>query len=139
VTTHINPAGHFFIESAELGLIGIAAYHDVAWRNRSCTVDVYLAAGHRTEGQIAEAYTATLAYAFDELNLHRASVHVHATDAAGARALERLGAAREVTLRGHALRDGAAHDVYEYGLLRGEHEARRSSPPVGVAGAAYGA
>lgn len=139
LTLNINPAGHLLVESSEAGVIGIVAFHDMAWRNRSCTAAIYVASEHRTERSSAETYTAAIVYAFDELNLHRVSVRVNAPDAATVAILDRLGATREVTLRGHAIHEGAACDVYEYGLLRAEHEARRPTPSVGTVGAAHGA
>ncbi len=138
LAAQVNPGGYFLIESPDAGIVGIISFQDVAWRNRSCAIDVYLAPNHRTDALSAAVYATGLAYAFDELNLHRATVRVEAGNAALQGVLEQLGAVREVTLRNHILRDGIGHDIVEYGMLRSEHEARRPRTS-GEVGAVHGA
>ncbi|MFN2223586.1 MAG: GNAT family N-acetyltransferase [Candidatus Promineifilaceae bacterium] len=72
------------------------------------------------KGYGTEAMQLALAFAFDELNLHRVQLSVFAYNERAIRLYEKLGFVREGTYREHLRRDGQFHDMYLYGLLRRE-------------------
>jgi [ribosomal protein S5]-alanine N-acetyltransferase len=69
-------------------------------------------------GYAFEAMTAVKDYAFNRLKLERLWARFHAGNVASQRLLERLGFAREGTLKRHIFRDGERRDCEIYGLLR---------------------
>ncbi|WP_148616005.1 GNAT family N-acetyltransferase [Nocardioides rubriscoriae] len=72
------------------------------------------------QGYATEAARALLAWAFDTLPLNRVQAEVDTRNAASARVLEKLGFAREGTLREDCVVDGVVSDSWVYGLLRRE-------------------
>jgi RimJ/RimL family protein N-acetyltransferase len=121
------PGGvYLIIDSTDKGPLGLLSLQNVSWRNRSCTIDLFMGKEEYRSGHIAGlAIFRALEYCFDELNLHRVGAYVYAFNTASWRIFERTGAQREMTLREHVMRDGKMHDLYAYGLLRPEFEALR--------------
>lgn len=122
----VPSALYLVADAPDLGPVGMVALQKISWRNRSCTLDLYIGRKDWRAGRAAGeiAYRA-LEYCFYELNLHRVSAFIYAFNAPSWRLLERTGAKRELVLRDHIYRDGAFHDVYGYGLLRREFDAFR--------------
>jgi ribosomal-protein-alanine N-acetyltransferase len=69
-------------------------------------------------GYAREAMEAITAFAFEDLNLQRLWARFHTGNMASQRLLERLGFAREGTLRQHIIRDGVRRDCEIYGRMR---------------------
>jgi ribosomal-protein-alanine N-acetyltransferase len=69
-------------------------------------------------GYAREAMEAVTAFAFEDLHLQRLWARFHTGNMASQRLLERLGFAREGTLRQHIIRDGARRDCEIYGRMR---------------------
>ncbi len=65
-----------------------------------------------------------LTFAFDELNLHRVQLTVFSYNRPAIALYEKLGFQREGTFREFLQRDGRRHDMFLYGLLRREWQAR---------------
>jgi ribosomal-protein-alanine N-acetyltransferase len=86
--------------SAAIGYV----FDDAAW-------------GH---GYATEAACAVLQWAFDTLDLNRVQSETDTRNAASARVLEKLGFAREGTLREDCVVNGEVSDSWVYGLLRRE-------------------
>ena len=86
--------------SASLGY----CFNDAAW-------------GH---GYATEAAHAVLHWAFDTLDLNRVQAETDTRNLASARVLEKLGFAREGTLREDCIVNGEVSDSWVYGLLRDE-------------------
>jgi ribosomal-protein-alanine N-acetyltransferase len=68
-------------------------------------------------GYATEAAQALLQWAFDALNLNRVQAEVDTRNGASARVLEKLGFAREGTLREDCMVNGEVSDSWVYGLL----------------------
>lgn len=119
---HTMPGAiYLIIDSKKHGPAGFISLQNISWRNRSCSVDVYLGKKELRSGLTAALATyRAFEYCFDELNLHRVSAFIYAFNSASWRIFERAGAVRELTFREHVARDGELHDVYGYGMLRGE-------------------
>ena len=125
---HTMPGGiYLLIDSPEQGPIGLLSLQNISWRNRSCSVDLYIGKEEHRNGMIAAgAVYQTLEYCFHELNLHRVSAYIYSFNSASWRIFEKTGALRELTLRDHVAREGVLYDLYGYGLLRSEFEAFRA-------------
>lgn len=123
------------IDSPSRGPIGLISLQNISWRNRNCSIDIYIGAKELRSGVVAalSIYRA-LEYVFDELNMHRITAFIYAFNRASWRVFEATGAQRELTLKDQVYRDGQYHDVYGYGLLRPEYDAFREKYR-GVAGA----
>lgn len=121
------PGGvYLLIDSKEDGPVGIISLQNISWRNRSCSIDVYIGAKNMRAGMVAGvSWYRAMEYCFDELNLHRISAFVYEFNSASWRILERSGAKREMTLPEHVARDGQLYAMYCYGLLRSEFNALR--------------
>ena len=124
---HSMPGGiYLMIDSKQDGPLGLLSLQQLSWRNRSCSIDIYIGKKERRNRlTTAIAVYRALEYCFDELNLHRVCAVIYAFNTASWRIFERAGAVRELTLREHVLRDGQLHDMYAYGLLRADFEALR--------------
>lgn len=72
------------------------------------------------QGYATEAARALLQWAFGSLDLNRVQAETDTRNAASARVLEKLGFAREGTLREDCVVDGEVSDSWVYGLLRRE-------------------
>ncbi len=117
---------YLLVVSKSKGPIGMVSLQNLSWRNRSCSIDVYIGDKQRRNSlTAATAVYRAFEYAFDELNLHRIGAFIYAFNRASWRIFEKAGARRELTLTEHILRDSALHDAYGYGLLREEFEASR--------------
>ena len=80
---------------------------------------------HWGHGYAAEAQRRTVAYAFEDLGLHRLEADTHPDNAASTRSLERLGFRREGRLRERWLVGGRFSDSVLWGLLAEDWRAER--------------
>lgn len=121
------PGGvYLVVDSKEHGPVGLISLQNISWRNRSASLDLYIAPPSLRKGLVtAIAIYRALEYCFHELNLHRVSAFIYSFNTASWRIFEKSGAVRECVLKEHVARDGKLHDVYGYGILRGEFEALR--------------
>jgi ribosomal-protein-alanine N-acetyltransferase len=109
-------------DEAFLGWCGLTRWNP-GYRSASlgyCLDDV--AWGH---GYATEAARALLQWAFDTLDLNRVQAEVDTRNVASARVLEKLGFAREGTLREDCIVNGEVSDSWVYGLI--ERQWRPSS------------
>ncbi len=119
-------AVYLMIDSKAHGPIGLLSLQNISWRNRACNIDLYIGSKHlRNRLVTGIAILRALEYCFDELNLHRVGAIIYSFNTPSWRIFEMTGAQRELTLRGHVVREGRPYDMYGYGLLRGEFEAFR--------------
>ena len=121
---HTMPGSvYLLLESGDRGPIGLVSLQNISWRNRNCSIDVYLGDKDLRSGMtVGLCVYRALEYCFHELNLHRVAAYIYAFNKASWRILETTGAVREMTFPEHVFRDGKYHDVYAYGLLREEFE-----------------
>jgi RimJ/RimL family protein N-acetyltransferase len=107
------------------GLIGTLELDDVLWAHGVCGVGI--AIGDRAnwgQGYGYEAMRLALAFAFDELNLHRVQATVFCYNERSMALFEKLGFQREGVYREFLQRDGKRYDMILYGLLDREWRAR---------------
>lgn len=116
---------YFGIRKVEDGaLIGTVDFCDIEWNNQCAWLGIGI--GERTEwdkGYGTEALQLALRYAFAELNFHRLSLTVIATNERAIALYEGAGFKREGAFREFGLRDGRRYDLLLYGILRSEWEA----------------
>lgn len=125
---HTMPGGiYLMVDSPKYGPIGLLSLQNISWRNRSCSVDLYIGQEQLRNRMVsAGALYQTLEYCFFELNLHRITAYIYSFNTASWRMFEKTGAKREIVLPNHLVRDGQAHDLYGYGLLRKEFDDLRA-------------
>jgi RimJ/RimL family protein N-acetyltransferase len=123
----LPPAIYLLIDSKAEGLLGMISLQNISWRNRSCSLDVYIGAKSRRNSLLtAISVFRVLEYVFDELNLHRVSALIYAFNNASWRIFELAGSKRELVLDKHVMRNGILYDAFGYGLLRQDFEAVRA-------------
>ncbi|MFN2108530.1 MAG: GNAT family N-acetyltransferase [Anaerolineae bacterium] len=103
-------------------LDGILWTHGTAWFSIAIGKPEY-----REKGYGTEAARLTLAFAFQELNMHRVQATVFSYNRRSMAMFERFGFQREGAFREFIHRDGERYDMLLYGLLRREFE-----KPVGM-------
>ena len=103
------------------GLIGVVTIQNLAWRNRLCRFDLHVVETVRSVDMERACLHAVFRHVFGEMNLHRVTREVRASQTTAIELLEEAGATREAVLRGHALVNGRPEDVYAYGMLQTEY------------------
>jgi RimJ/RimL family protein N-acetyltransferase len=107
-------------------LVGKIGLYDIEWANRTAWLGIGI--GSRSDwdkGHGSEAMSLVIAYAFDELNLHRLQLTAISYNSRALRTYEKLGFTREGVYREFVERDGKRHDLILYGLLRPEWRQRQ--------------
>lgn len=106
-------------------LIGILELDEILWSHRVCGISILI--GDRENwgrGYGFEAALLGLAFAFDELNLHRVTATIFSYNKRSIALFEKLGFEREGVFREFLERDGRRHDMLLYGLLQHEWRGR---------------
>lgn len=107
-------------------LVGAVELDGILWTQRNAGLSIVLGdRGVWGRGFASEAMRLAMAFAFDELNLHRLGLTVFASNERAIRLYEHLGFVREGAFREFLLRDGRVEDMLLYGLLRREWIGRR--------------
>jgi RimJ/RimL family protein N-acetyltransferase len=104
-------------------LIGYLEVDGVDWQHGVCGLG--LGFGDRANwgrGYGFEATKLALAFAFNELNMHRVQVTVFDYNTRSTALVEKIGFRKEGVFRERLQRDGQRHDMLLYGLLRLEWE-----------------
>lgn len=111
-------AGTWAIERRSDGaLVGAVGLRISAVHARA-EIGYWVAVAEWGKGIATEAVRRLIAYAFDELGLHRVQAHHFVENPASGRVMARAGMRAEGTRRGAFFRDGVPHDVVEYAILR---------------------
>jgi [ribosomal protein S5]-alanine N-acetyltransferase len=104
-------------------VIGTCSLFDFMPQCRRAELGYGLSAAFWGQGLMHEALAALLAFAFDDLDLHRLEADVDPRNLASTRCLERLGFVREGHLRERWIVAGEVSDTALYGLLRSDWQA----------------
>jgi ribosomal-protein-alanine N-acetyltransferase len=110
----------FVIHDRERGPIGVTGLAELSIRDRRAMVGTWLGRAHWGTGANAEAKALIAHLAFVICGLARVGAYSNPENARSAAALERIGFAREGTLRGWHRHGDRQLDVHVYGLLAGE-------------------
>jgi RimJ/RimL family protein N-acetyltransferase len=99
------------------GLIGKVVLFAVNEQNRRAEIGYILGRPYWRKGYMSEALTRVLAYAFDELHLHRIEADTDPNNQSSLALLQRLGFRREGLFRDRWWVNGKWHDSVMFGLL----------------------
>ncbi|MCM3900480.1 MAG: GNAT family N-acetyltransferase [Pyrinomonadaceae bacterium] len=119
---------------ADDALIGTATLFNLNLDNHRAEIGYCLDRAQWGKGYMNEALQALLAYAFDELALHRIEADVDPRNSASLKTVERLGFQREGYLRERWQVNGEIQDAVFYGLLRPEWEAVKNAHSTAASG-----
>jgi len=122
--------------------VGIVRYLEIDRENRSVEIGTWLDSAYWRTPINTEVKLLTMRYAFEDEAVHRFQLKTDVRNVRSQRAIERLGAQREGTVREHILRpDGAYRTSIYYAMLAPEWpeakarlEALLSRPWLGPAG-----
>lgn len=104
-------------------LIGFIELDGILWTHGTAWFSIAIGAReYREQGYGTEAARLALAFAFQELNMHRVQATVFSYNRRSMAMFERLGFRREGTYREFLHRDGQRYDMLLYGILRREFE-----------------
>ena len=105
-------------------LIGYVELDGILWPHGVCGFSIAIGdCANWGQGYGYEAAQLALAFAFDEINLHRVTATVFSYNERSIALFEKLGFRREGAYREFIRRDGKRYDMFLYGLLRREWEA----------------
>ncbi|WP_049888082.1 MULTISPECIES: GNAT family N-acetyltransferase [unclassified Natrinema] len=104
-------------DSTPIGTVGL---HSFDWETQRAELGYWLAPDYHGEGYGSEAAGRIVAYAFDQLGLHRIEARVFERNDPSRRLLESVGFTQEGVHRDVEFIDGAYRDAYWYGLLEDE-------------------
>ncbi|HEU4964435.1 MAG TPA: GNAT family protein [Bacilli bacterium] len=108
----------------EDGILGYISVEAVLWNQAVAWMAMAIGQPEdRGRGIGQEAIRLVLAFAFQELNLHRVQLTVFDYNRPAIAAYEKMGFTKEGAFREFLHRDGKRYDMHLYGLLRSEWEA----------------
>jgi RimJ/RimL family protein N-acetyltransferase len=105
--------------------IGNVSLFNINWKDRHAELGITI--GNKAcwnRGYGTDAMRTMLGLAFDEMNLHRVVLRVHADNARAIRAYEKVGFQHEGVLRESVFREGVYYDMVLMGILDEEFERR---------------
>ena len=104
-------------ESTPVGTVGLKS---IDWPSNRAELGYWIAPDHWRSGYASDAVERVVAYAFDQLGLHRIAARVFAFNESSRRLLESVGFTQEGVHRDVEFIDGEYQDAYWYGLLEDE-------------------
>jgi RimJ/RimL family protein N-acetyltransferase len=106
-------------------IIGIAGFDEIVEENKVATLFIGIGSRDiRGKGYGKEALRLLLEYGFNDLDFHRIQLNVLEFNYPAISLYEKSGFKKEGTFREFVLRDGKRYDLYLYGLLKKEWQAR---------------
>lgn len=115
-------ANGLFVDGALAGTMGMR----VDLRANAADIGYWIDGAHEGRGIVTRAAERFLAFAFDELGLHRMELRAAAANVRSRAVAARLGMREEGTLRGSERVHGGYHDMVVHGLLEDEWRTRRT-------------
>ena len=121
-TSYTSGEYQFAIETkAERRFIGQCGFIRLQWKNRVGEIAIIIGdKSAQGKGYGADAIMTLCRFGFDELNLHKIKVSFIDFNEAAKHCYEKCGFKKEGVLRQEVFREGAYHDILEYGMLEGE-------------------
>jgi len=101
-------------------LVGIVMLDEVLWAQRNAWIAMEIAPPLQGHGYGREALALLIAFAFNEVNLHRLNLTVFSYNQRAVRLYEQAGFQREGVFPEFLRRDGQSYDMLLYGLLERE-------------------
>jgi len=101
--------------------IGNISLFDINWKDRHAELGITIGnKDYWSQGYGTDAIRTMLQLAFEQMNLHRVVLRVHADNARAIRAYEKVGFRHEGALRESVFREGIYHDMILMGILEPE-------------------
>jgi ribosomal-protein-serine acetyltransferase len=117
-----GPQCGIWIDGAFSGSIGC---HPIDWPNRNCSIGYWIEERHRGQGIVMHCCESFLDYLFDELGLHRVTIHCGVANTRSCAIPERLGFTREGIIRDGEWVNDRWLDLVAWGMLEHDWRARR--------------
>lgn len=113
------------IETSDGAHIGNISLFDINWKGRHAELGITIGdKDYWNRGYGTDAIQTMLGVAFDEMNLHRVFLRVHADNARAIHVYNKIGFQKEGTLRESVFREGTYHDMVVMGVLQSEFQGR---------------
>ncbi len=101
--------------------VGNVGLHKISWREREAELGIVIGEKeYWSKGYGGDAIRLVLGYGFNQLNLNRIFLRVHADNTRAIHCYEKVGFVHEGRLRQAHFKDGAYEDVLVMGVLRSE-------------------
>jgi RimJ/RimL family protein N-acetyltransferase len=107
----------FAIETLAGHLVGACELGEISDRSRHAMLGIWISRDHWNEGLGSDAVRTLCGFGFREMNLHRITLHVYATNPRGIRAYRKVGFREEGRMREDHFVGGRRVDVVVMGLL----------------------
>jgi RimJ/RimL family protein N-acetyltransferase len=112
-------------EKSKSRYIGSCGYNKIDRKNSYADIGIYLERSYWSQGLGTEALKLLISYLFDQNNLNKIRLNVHANNESAIRCYERLGFQHEGRLREELFQDGHYQDICLMGLLRCEWHSKK--------------
>lgn len=110
--------GDFIIQDKENGILGICSYHNVNWKNRSCSISFRMQDGYYDFLLSVDTVYVLASIIFNDLNLIKIDTFVPQVASFNIQTFEKAGFLQEGILREHVFRDNKYLDIHIFSLFR---------------------
>lgn len=111
------------IETSDGAHIGNISLFDINWKDRHAELGITIGdKDYWSQGYGSDAVRTMLGLAFDDMNMHRVYLRVHADNPRAIKCYENVGFQQEGTLRESVFRGGTYRDAYLMGILAPEFD-----------------
>ena len=118
-----GPQCGLWVEGAFAGSIGC---HPIDWPNRACSIGYWIEQRYQGKGIVTRTCESFLDYLFDDLGLHRVTIHCGVANARSCAIPERLGFTREGMIRDGEWANDRWLDLVTWGMLEDDWRGRRA-------------
>lgn len=108
-------------ETTEGASMGMILFHSINWKSRNAFMGLHIKESRLEENYIFAIFPAAFNFAFQELNLHKISVHIFEYNNVFIDIAKKAGAKREQVFKKHFNHKNKFYDVYVYSLLKSEY------------------
>ena len=110
--------GDFVIEGKENNLLGVCSYHNINWKNRSCSISFKMTEKGCEFLYSVDAVQILTSIIFNELNLIKIDTFVSQVAIFNIQTFEKAGFLLEGILREHVFKDNKYLDIHIFSLFR---------------------
>jgi len=115
---HFAWKGDFITQDKENRILGICSYHNVSWKNRSCSLSFRMQEGYYDFLLSVDTIHVLASLIFNELNLIKIDTFAPQTSTFDIQTFEKAGFVPEGVLREHVFRDDKYLDMHIFSLFR---------------------
>lgn len=121
IITNNSPTIVRFAVEVDKECVGMAALHEIDYKNSNAGIDIKLISGVRGKGIGYRVIKLLEKYAFEELNLHTLISEVIEDNVASRRTFEKAGFSLDGIMRNHIYKGGKYHGQCSYSILKDEY------------------